>query len=355
MHSEVNYPKVNNTATELDFPMKFFHTAICLALVLVSGPLVEAAEDRLEVKGKELLYNRRAIRLRGVSVGDPLRDRGGRTVSDYEVIANDWKANIVRIGIHPNTWKNLPHEEVLSRLNKEVEAALKNGLFVIINYTVIGWPDGHFEVPLHGGPKDLFDSNFKLASTFWDAVAARWGKDGRVMFELWNEAIFEHEDWRPEVGQKWAKLKPFHEKLLGIVRKHGDNVAIVSSNHWSYLLTGVRKDLLEGKNVAYSWHIYAGQYKNDTKKWAEALDELQTVAPVIVSEWGFEENRDRHYNGGPDDFGKPFVRDFLEAKGLHSVAWCWHWDIGPPMLKGDWKTPTKYGTFVRDYLRLHAK
>jgi endoglucanase len=302
-----------------------------------------------------LLYNGKPIRLRGVSVGDPLRDREGRPASDYEAIAKDWKANVVRIGILPHSWKTLPHDKVLARLAEEVDAALKNGLFVIINYMVIGWPDGHYEVPLHGGPVDLVDSNFKLATTFWEAVATRWGKDGRVMFELWNEAIFEKEDWRPEVGQKWSKLKPFHAKLLEIVRKHGDNVAIVSSNHWSYMLTGVRKDLLEGKNVAYSWHIYGGQYKNDTKKWALALDELQTVAPVIAAEWGFEENSDRHYNAGPEDFGKPFVRDFLDAKGLHSVAWCWHPTIGPPMLEYDWRTPTKFGKFVRDYLRSNAK
>jgi hypothetical protein len=137
---------------------------------------------------------------------------------------------------------------------------------------------------------------------------------------------------------------------LAIVRRHGDNVVIVSSNHWSYLLTGVRNDLLDGKNVAYAWHVYAGHAKNDPKQWAEALDDLQTVAPVIVTEWGFQRDIDRHYRGSPDDFGKLFVRDFLEAKGLHSTAWCWHPVSGPPMLKDDWRTPNEFGAFVRDYL-----
>jgi endoglucanase len=328
---------------------------LALLLLAFAVPATAAEPGRLEVRGKELLSDGKPIRLRGVSVGDPFRDRILRNGSDYEAIATDWKANVVRLSVHPHTWKTMRKERVLDGLAAEVEPALKNGLFVIITYATIGWPDGHHEIPAHGGPADLFDSDFKLALSFWDAVAAKWGKDGRVIFELWNEAIYGKEDWRPEVGPRWSELKPYHEKLLKAVRKHGDNVVLVSGNHWSYLLTGARKDLLEGKNVAYSWHIYAGQYKNDTKKWESALDELQTVAPVVVSEWGFQPDTTRHYRGTVDDFGRPFVRDFLEGKGLHSVAWCWHPEIGPPLVKFDWKTPTEYGKFVRDYLRWYNK
>lgn len=328
----------------------------CLALLLpITALPADERAPRLEVRGKDLLFQGKPVRLRGVAVGDPIQSREGRPASDYEVIAKDWKANVVRIAIHPLYWKTRPRDQVLARLAEDVDAALKNRLFVIIEYKVIGWPDGHFEVPTWGGPGAIYDSSFDLATSFWDAVAARWGKDGRVMFELWNEAILTKEDWRPEVGQKWALLKPFHRRLLDTVRRHGDNVVIVSSNQWSYMLKGIRKDLLEGKNVAYAWHVYAGHGKNDPKQWEDALDDLQTVAPVIVTEWGFQENTDRHYKGGPDDFGTPFIRDFLEARGLHSTAWCWHPVSGPPMLEEDWRTPNEFGMFVRDYLRTHHR
>lgn len=326
----------------------------CLVLLLPTVALADEKKSaRLEVRGKELLFDGTPIRLRGLAVGDPIQSREGRPASDYEVIARDWKANVVRIAIHPLYWKTQAHDKVLGRLAEDVDAALKNGLFVIIEWKTIGWPDRYYEVPTWGGPKDVYDSSFKLAKSFWEAVAARWGKNGRVLFELWNEPVFQKEDWRPEVGQKWATLKPFLKELLGIVRRHGDNVVIVSSNQWAYLLKGVRKDLLEGKNVAYAWHVYAGHAKNDPRQWADALDDLQTVAPVIVTEWGFQRDVDRHYKGGPDDFGTPFVRDFLEAKGLHSTAWCWHPISGPPMLEKDWRTPNEFGKFVRDYLRKH--
>jgi len=306
---------------------------------------------RLEVRGKDLLWNGQPIRLRGVALGDPIQSRAGRPASDYEVIARDWHANVVRIAIHPLYWKTMPPAEVLARLAQEIEAALRNGLFVIIEYKVIGWPDGYYEVPTWGGPRDLYDSKFALAESFWKAVSARWGQEPRVLFELWNEALYSKEDWRPEIGQKWTNLKPFHAKLLAQIRVQSENVVVVSSNQWSYRLNGIRNDLLPGRNIAYAWHVYAGHDQNDPKKWAAALDDLQTVAPVIVSEWGFQQNVDRHYRGGPEDFGRPFVRDFLEAKGLHSTAWCWHPVSGPPMLRDDWRTPNEFGTFVRDYLR----
>jgi len=53
-------------------------------------------------------------------------------------------------------------------------AALKAGLFVIIDYHVIGWPDGHYEIPTWGGAKDTYDSNFELALSFWDEATGGW-------------------------------------------------------------------------------------------------------------------------------------------------------------------------------------
>ncbi|MBL9093276.1 MAG: cellulase family glycosylhydrolase [Planctomycetaceae bacterium] len=314
------------------------------------------ASQRLSVQGNQLLFAGKPIRLRGVAVGDPIQSRQDRPAADdYATIRRDWHANVVRIAIHPMYWKTLPHDQVLARLAEDVDAALAAGLFVIIEYKVIGWPDGRFEVPTWGGPEvaDIYNSSFALATSFWDAVAAKYSADGRVLFELWNEAIYSKEDWRPEIGQKWAELKPYHEKLLAVVRKHGDNVVIVSSNEWSHRLTGVKHDLLAGENVAYAWHIYAGHGQNDPQNWAAALDDLQTVAPVIVTEWGFQANTDRHYKGGVKEFAEPFVRDFLEAKQLHSTAWCWHPVSGPPMLESDWRTPNEFGKFVRDYLTKH--
>lgn len=308
----------------------------------------------LQVSGPRLLWKGEPVRLRGVAVGDPFLAREGRPLSDYATIANDWRANVVRISLTPSVWKTTPHARVLARLRAETQAALDAGMFVILDWHVIGWPDGYFQkADSADDPRDLYDSNFALAKSFWDAVAAEFRGDGRMIFELWNEPVFQKDDTDPEAGQKWPLLKPRFAELLATVRAHGKNVVLVTGNYWAYNLRGIRRDLLPGENVAYAWHIYAGQEENDEKRWAAALDDLQTVAPVIVSEWGFQPKTREHFRGTAESFGEKFARDFLEAKGLHSTAWCWHPEWSPVMLQRDWKTPTAMGAFVLDYLRAH--
>jgi arabinogalactan endo-1,4-beta-galactosidase len=90
-------------------------------------------------------------------------------------------------------------------------------------------------------------------------------------------------------------------------------------------------------------------------QWIIHLDSLQTIAPVMVTEWGFQEKTNENFKGSVQSFGAKFVRDFLEGRHLHSTAWCWHPDWTPVMLKSDWKTPTSMGRFVMRYLAAPQK
>jgi hypothetical protein len=329
--------------------------ALLLLCLAVRAPLAAGAaeeEGGLEVVGRELcLHSGTPVRLRGVCIGDPVLARAGRPLSDYTVIARDWKANVVRISLHPSVWKSLPRAQALDALKANVDAALQNGLFVVIDWHVIGFPDGYYQkAGYEDDPPDLYDSSFQLAKDFWMEMAKTFGRDGRVLFELWNEPLFKRDDFYPPAGQKWPQLKPYLRQLVEIIRRRSDNVILVTSNGWAYDLRGIRNDLLAGKNIAYAWHIYAGQEENDAAAWARALDRLDTVAPVIVTEWGFQRKTREHFRGTPESFGNRFVRDFLEAKHLHSIAWCWHPEWTPAMLQKDWKTPTEMGAFVKRYL-----
>jgi hypothetical protein len=326
--------------------------AVLLSALLVA-PCCFAAVG-LQVRGNQLTADGKPVTLRGVAVGDPILARDGRPLSDYERIARDWHANVVRISLHPSVWKYQPHAKVLDALQRDVDAALSNGMYVILDWHTIGWPNGYYE-PIGkdwtDDPKDLYDSNFALAKSFWDEVSARFGKDNRVIFELWNEPVlWQKEEDEDNVRPEWQRLKPYYVELLRIIRTHGDNVVLATGNEWAYDLEGICKDPLEGKNVAYSWHIYAGTDENDEEQWAAHLDNLQTIAPVMVTEWGFQEHTKEIFRGSAKTFGTKFVRDFLEGRHLHSTAWCWHPDWTPPMLKSDWKTPNSMGKFVLGYL-----
>jgi len=312
----------------------------------------------LQVRGNELMAGDKPVILRGVAVGDPILAREGRPLSDYERIARDWHANLVRISLHPGVWKHQPHARVLDVLGREIKAALDNGMFVILDWHTIGWPNGYYEKinkDWTDDPQDLYDSNFDLAKSFWDEVSARFGNDGRIIFELWNEPVRTKTEEDGEAPPEWNQLKPFFAELLRIVRTHGNNVVLATANDWAYDLRGIRKNPLPGENVAYAWHIYANTDDNDEALWARHLDQLQTVAPVMVTEWGFQEHTKEPFRGTARSFGTKFVRDFLEGRHLHSTAWCWHPDWTPVMLEPDWKTPTAMGRFVLNYLAAPGK
>ena len=248
------------------------------------------AQPPLQVRGNELLAGGQPIRLRGVAVGDPILAREGRPLSDYERIAHDWHANVVRISLHPSVWKHSPHAEVLAKVKRDVDAALANGLYVILDWHTIGWPDGYYEkiaAAWDDDPKDLYDSNFALAESFWnEASALVRHRTAASSSSFGTSRSGRKNDTEPDVPPEWEKLRPYFEKLLAIVRRHGSNVVLATGNGWAYDLQGIREDPLPGKNVAYCWHIYADTDDNDEKEWAKHLDALQTVAPVIVTRMG---------------------------------------------------------------------
>ena len=345
-----SFPR-NNPVSLLVLLLLFqlFGTASQALDSVLQCPAAHRSAEGLRVSGNLITYRGQPVQLHGVAVGDILLARGDRPLTDYWRISRSWNANIVRLSIHPAVWKWLDHEFVLRHLEVDTYAAIAAGMFVIIDWHVIGWPNGYYPTPYD--PQDLYDTDFELARDFWRSVAERFAGEGRVIFELWTEPLYQEDDTDPPMGQLWPVFKPYMEELIVIIRRRADNIVLVTSNVWAYNLSGIRNDLIADENTAYTWHVYAGHDYNDEKLWEQNLDLLQTVRPVVVTEWGYQQDTDEHFQGDADTFGKKFVRDFIEAKGLHSTAWCWHPDWGPFMLDGDWKTPNEYGRFVRKFLR----
>ena len=105
----------------------------------------------LSIAGTEIVANGQPVRLRGVNMGDPFWARNpawypNYSLADYSTLSHDWRANVVRISIFPTQWKNMNRATLLNGLSQEISAALNNGMYVIISYHVIGWPDGFYQI-----------------------------------------------------------------------------------------------------------------------------------------------------------------------------------------------------------------
>ena len=313
-------------------------------------PACGSGSGGFAIKGAELLWRGAPVRLTGVAVGDPVYIRKDRPLSDYAVLAADWRANVVRISLHPGHFR-ADRAGAMKSLGFEIEAARAAGLFVIVDWHAIGFPGRYMEPvdPRWGLPADAYDPDFGLATAFWTEMASSFGRDPGVVFELWNEPVVDPKLW-VSTGQHWPLLKANWSKLVATIRRRSEALLLVSGGRWAHDLVGVAKDPIDDPRLAYAWHCYPGEVRKAGSDWAASLDGLAAVKPVVVTEWGFCENCGHDLGGTAEDFGRPFARDVLDRLGLHSTAWCWSPGAAPAMLEADWRTPDAYGRFVQNYL-----
>jgi endoglucanase len=302
-----------------------------------------AAGGLLQARGSKFFYDGRPVRLRGVAVGDPLLGRRDRPVDDFRILARTWRCNVVRISVHPAAWRD-SRVAALGALERDVAAALANRMWVVVDWHAIGWPDGY-------SPDPLYDTDWNLAISFWSAVVRRFGADGRIAFELWNEPRFDLDAFGAPPTGHWPMLKMRYRELLAIVRGRSRNLVLLGGDRWTHDLRGIASDPAEGANLAYTWHVYAGQDDNDPVRWAKQLDNLDQAHPVLVTEWGFCRTCEGdHFQGTPEGFGRPFMRTFLNGRAMSWIAWIWHPDWRPSLIEADWRTPTEFGRFVMAHL-----
>jgi hypothetical protein len=311
------------------------------------------SNKRLQVNGPYLEYgsdgNFSPVTLRGLNLGDLYHFKEySAGLPDFTHISGDLNSNCVRIAIHPSFWIS-NKAAVLQDLKENVRKALNANLFVVVDYHTIGFPGGY--AASSSGPAD-YSSDFNTAKDFWDTVSGEI-KDGRVLFELWNEPVYQNNDYSPDVGSKWTDLKPYYEELIQIIRNNDNtNVCLVTGNYWAYELRGIKTSLIADTNTAYTWHIYGGHSDNDPAKWAERLDELYVIRPVFVTEWGYAITQGALHYATPGTFANKFVRDFLDEKGLHNCAWGYDPLYEPNMLIGrSYNNLNPYGKFVVQYLQ----
>jgi aryl-phospho-beta-D-glucosidase BglC (GH1 family) len=286
------------------------------------------------------------IRLRGLNVGDPYhqyRKYGGDDFSAARAsyMADTYNCNTVRIAVLNSLYRDYK-DPCLAYLKQCVQTALDAGMFPIVDWHCIGWPDGGVEDSSYDSSFS-YDSSTDLAKDFWDTVS-REITDRRVVYELWNEPTGS--------AGTWGTLKPFWEDLIGIIRGNGrKNLILASSCQYTADLRGVADDPLDDGNTAYAWHIYIHFSGLDSvSEWDTMLGSLSGSKPVILSEWGWENTSAVPSNADT------WLEYFDETKGLHSTAWAYCREY-TPKINSDWSSNpasinlNAYGNFTVSFLQ----
>lgn len=334
---------------------------VLIVLLFIIGAIIVFAPNRLEdvtvelsrigVEGNSLVdEDNNIVILRGVTIADPYcLDHYDHYFSEkiFEELSN-WNINIVRIPIHPGWWQ-AEKDYAESYLDTIVSWGEKYGFYIILDWHAIG-------NPLTGEPQNpewrekgytVYNSSLQLAESAWVELAKRYGENSWVLFELFNEPA--------SLGGRqqlvdWEKWRDKLTELIDKIRSYAPNTLIlVSGWHWTYNLKGFSSYPIERDNIAYVAHVYASH--KDPKDWEYSFGFLSNTYPLLVTEWGFSStvNPTEHYYGTSEDFGHPFL-SYMENKNISWVAWCFHPDWLPNMIK-NWNFElTEEGRFVKEAL-----
>ena len=213
---------------------------------------------QLQVKGNQLCSQTGdPIVLRGVSYG--WHNLWPRFYNKQSVkwLKKDWKCTVLRAAmgtvIEDNYIEN--PEFALKCMNKVIKAAIKNDLYIII--------DWHTYYPQK-----------KEAKAFFSMMAQKYGKYPHIIYEIYNEPM---ED-------SWESVKEYATDIISEIRKYDpDNIILVGSPHWDQDLHLVAESPLEGfNNIMYTLHFYAATHKQELRDRAEAA--WEKGIPIFVSE-----------------------------------------------------------------------
>lgn len=304
------------------------------------------------------------IRLRGVNIEDPYLldnqdiDEDGEIDPHFENVSEDFQqikemgANVVRLTIVPGIYRELGESYLTDYFDQLVDLAEENSLYAIIDYHAIGKPGGWYPSELDETTlpdqtiERLYYTDEEMAVSFWEVVADRYGDRSHVIFDIYNEPADEDNDFT------WTDWRPTGETLIATIRRYSDNLILAPGPYWTSDLSEVPENPYSDNNMAYAVHMYPGSLDegaDQEEEWENRFGFLAETYPVIVSEWGFEENGDEVTNGTQSGYAEPLL-DYLNENNLHWLAYVYHPFADPNMVGNDWVTLTIFGEFVAERL-----
>lgn len=198
------------------------------------------------------------VRLRGMSLFWSQWKPQFWTKGTTRWLKRKWGITLLRCPMAVEADGYLTHpEDEMKKVKTVVEAAIKQGIYVIID-----WHDHSAE------------QHQEEAAIFFKKVAKEFGDKPNVIFEIFNEPIY----------QLWNEtIKPYHEKIVSVIREHSSNLIIMGTGKWSQDVDIAAEDPVAGENLAYTIHFYANTHKQELRD--KVTKALESVA-IFATEWG---------------------------------------------------------------------
>jgi len=307
------------------------------------GQTVVERFGQLKVEGTKLLdANGRVIQLRGIS-SFGLQHAGKYANEDVlRWLRDDWNMQIWRAAMYLGEGGYMQHPGIKFKVEDSVEAALKLGLYVLIDW----------HVHLDQDPRTYQRQSLE----FFADMAQRYGAYPNVLYEICNEPNGQQVTWGEAV-------KPYAEAVIAEIRKYDpDNIIIVGTPTWSQDVDIAALDPIQGyDNIMYTLHFYAGTHGQELRDKAQKA--IDRGLPLFVTECGTTKA-----TGGGGVYEDKFLEwlSFLKKRQISWINWSLTnkgEDSGLLVLnadregKGGWtdKELSPSGKFIRKILRNEKK
>ncbi|HSY22613.1 MAG TPA: glycoside hydrolase family 5 protein [Polyangiaceae bacterium] len=291
---------------------------------------------------------------------------------EYEIMQEEWNANVVRLALNQDCWLDDPSNPTYSPnyaaiVDTQVQGAIAAGLDIILD---LHWSDqGSYATgatcfaSTAGCQQDMADEH---SLTFWQQVAAKYGSNPNVLFELYNEPhvggyMPQSADWTTWLsgGTSSGFTVVGMQQLYTAVRTAGaTNLIVIGGLAWAYDLSGVPSHMVNGTNILYATHPYDTSTNPNPSGWTQYFGSLSATVPVIATEFG------ARAAGQPTSCSAGFDTSFIQyANGKASgsnpsnelswTAWAFYFASSctfPPLLADSQFTPNAPGMVVQSAL-----
>jgi aryl-phospho-beta-D-glucosidase BglC (GH1 family) len=328
-------------------PMRFFLLVLAVSFVIFALSLVDRTPPSvspvtthgfLSVDGNQVVnMHGNPVALAGPSLFWSNNDWGGERFYNVGVvheIAWNWNASLIRAAMGVEAPGGYLHdrESNLARVETVIESAIKEGLYVIVD-----WHSHHAE------------RHLEEAVAFFTHIAREYGEFPNIIYEIYNEPL-------PETD--WSEtIKPYAEEVIRAIRAiDPQNLIVVGTPSWSQDVDVAAQDPIVGfENIVYTLHFYAGTHGQELRDKAE--EALNQGLALMVTEWGTV-NADGDGDVAGEETG--LWLEFMREHNLSHANWALNdKEEGASMFypgvnaDGDWSDDdfTPSGQFVRSIIQ----
>ncbi len=212
----------------------------------------------------------------------------------------DYGANVFRVAMYVGEGGYLQDMDGMRRRAfAAADAAIANDMYVILDWHILNGDTAN--------PK-----NYQAqAIAFFKAAAERYKNTPNVLYELCNE---------PNGNVSWERdVRPYAQAVTDEIRSiSARSIVLVGSPTWSQDVDVAAALPVDGENIMYTCHFYAGTHGESLRQ--KILRAKSLGAAVFVTEWGAS---DASGNGGPYLDASRVWLDFMAENG---ISWC-NWSL----------------------------